>query len=62
MLAKRAKLVYFTAWELANGAKRPVVIRMTTESKEITIKNSKLPNKGRAFLCSHFECFYLLKL
>ena len=25
MLAKRAKLVYFTAWELANGAKRPVV-------------------------------------
>ena len=25
MLAKRAKLVYFTAWELANGAKRPAV-------------------------------------
>jgi hypothetical protein len=25
MLAKRAKLVYFTAWELANGLKRPVV-------------------------------------
>lgn len=25
MLAKRARLVYFTAWELANGAKRPVV-------------------------------------
>ena len=25
MLAKRAQLVYFTAWELANGAKRPVV-------------------------------------
>jgi len=25
MLAKRAKLVYFTAWELANGIKRPVV-------------------------------------
>ena len=25
MLAKRAKLVYFTAWELANAAKRPVV-------------------------------------
>jgi hypothetical protein len=25
MLAKRAKLVYFTAWELANGVKRPVV-------------------------------------
>lgn len=25
MLAKRAKLVYFTAWELANGAKRPKV-------------------------------------
>jgi Zn-dependent M28 family amino/carboxypeptidase len=25
MLVKRAKLVYFTAWELANGAKRPVV-------------------------------------
>jgi hypothetical protein len=25
ILAKRAKLVYFTAWELANGAKRPVV-------------------------------------
>lgn len=25
MLAKRAKLVYFTAWELANGAKKPVV-------------------------------------
>lgn len=25
MLAKRAKLVYFTAWELANGAKRPAI-------------------------------------
>jgi hypothetical protein len=25
MLAKRAQLVYFTAWELANGLKRPVV-------------------------------------
>ncbi|MHA4894275.1 M28 family peptidase [Pedobacter sp. PWIIR3] len=25
MLAKRARLVYFTAWELANGLKRPVV-------------------------------------
>lgn len=25
MLAKRAQLVYFTAWELANAAKRPVV-------------------------------------
>jgi len=25
MLAKRAQLVYFTAWELANGANRPVV-------------------------------------
>lgn len=25
MLAKRAQLVYFTAWELANGAKRPKV-------------------------------------
>ena len=25
MLAKRAQLVYFTAWELANGAKRPAV-------------------------------------
>lgn len=25
MLAKRAKLVYYTAWELANRAKRPVV-------------------------------------
>ena len=25
MLAKRSKLVYFTAWELANGLKRPVV-------------------------------------
>jgi hypothetical protein len=25
MLAKRAKLVYFTAWELANAAKRPAV-------------------------------------
>lgn len=25
MLAKRAKLVYFTAWELANRANRPVV-------------------------------------
>jgi hypothetical protein len=25
MLAKRARLVYFTAWELANGAKRPAV-------------------------------------
>jgi Zn-dependent M28 family amino/carboxypeptidase len=25
MLAKRAKLVYFTAWELANGLKRPLV-------------------------------------
>lgn len=25
MLAKRAQLVYYTAWELANGAKRPVV-------------------------------------
>ncbi|MEQ7800840.1 M28 family peptidase [Pedobacter sp. ASV1-7] len=25
MLAKRSKLVYFTAWELANAAKRPVV-------------------------------------
>jgi len=25
MLAKRAQLVYFTAWELANGAHRPVV-------------------------------------
>lgn len=25
MLAKRAKLVYFTAWELANGLKRPAV-------------------------------------
>ncbi len=25
MLAKRAQLVYFTTWELANGAKRPVV-------------------------------------
>lgn len=25
MLAKRAKLVYFTAWELANRAKRPMV-------------------------------------
>ncbi|MES2828208.1 MAG: M28 family peptidase [Bacteroidota bacterium] len=25
MLAKRAQLVYFTAWELANGIKRPVV-------------------------------------
>ncbi len=25
MLAKRAKLVYFTAWELANGLRRPVV-------------------------------------
>jgi hypothetical protein len=25
MLAKRSKLVYFTAWELVNGAKRPVV-------------------------------------
>jgi hypothetical protein len=25
MLARRAKLVYFTAWELANAAKRPVV-------------------------------------
>jgi hypothetical protein len=25
MLARRAKLVYFTAWELANGLKRPVV-------------------------------------
>jgi hypothetical protein len=25
MLAKRASLVYFTAWELANGANRPVV-------------------------------------
>lgn len=25
MLAKRAQLVYFTAWELANGATRPVV-------------------------------------
>ena len=25
MLAKRTKLVYFTAWELANGAKRPIV-------------------------------------
>jgi len=25
MLAKRAQLVYFTAWELANGLKRPIV-------------------------------------
>ncbi|MBB5438773.1 hypothetical protein HDC92_002454 [Pedobacter sp. AK017] len=25
MLAKRARLVYYTAWELANGAKRPAV-------------------------------------
>ncbi|MFA4870323.1 MAG: M28 family peptidase [Pedobacter sp.] len=25
MLAKRSKLVYYTAWELANGAKRPMV-------------------------------------
>ena len=25
LLAKRAQLVYFTAWELANGAKRPAV-------------------------------------
>lgn len=25
LLARRAKLVYFTAWELANGAKRPMV-------------------------------------
>lgn len=25
LLAKRAKLTYYTAWELANGAKRPVV-------------------------------------
>lgn len=25
MLSKRAQLVYFTAWELANGAKRPAV-------------------------------------
>ena len=25
MLAKRAQLVYYTAWELANGAKRPAV-------------------------------------
>jgi len=25
LLTERAKLVYFTAWELANGAKRPVV-------------------------------------
>lgn len=25
MLAKRSKLVYYTAWELANGAKRPAV-------------------------------------
>lgn len=25
MLAKRSKLVYFTAWELANGLKRPMV-------------------------------------
>lgn len=25
MLARRAKLVYYTAWELANGAKRPIV-------------------------------------
>eukprot|EP01133_Synstelium_polycarpum_P004805 gene4805-5592_t len=25
LLARRAKLVYFTAWELANGAKRPLV-------------------------------------
>ncbi|MCX2485349.1 M28 family peptidase [Pedobacter sp. MR2016-24] len=25
MLAKRAQLVYFTAWELANGAKKPAV-------------------------------------
>ncbi|MBC7615382.1 MAG: M28 family peptidase, partial [Pedobacter sp.] len=25
MLAKRAQLVYFTAWELANGANRPIV-------------------------------------
>lgn len=25
LLSKRAQLVYFTAWELANGAKRPVV-------------------------------------
>ena len=25
MMARRAQLVYFTAWEIANGAKRPVV-------------------------------------
>jgi len=25
MMTRRAKLVYFTAWELANAAKRPVV-------------------------------------
>jgi hypothetical protein len=25
LLAKRAKLTYFTAWELANSAKRPAV-------------------------------------
>lgn len=34
MLAKRAKLVYFTAWELANGAKRPVVDKNEDGSKK----------------------------
>lgn len=30
LLAKRAQLVYFTAWQLLNGAKRPVVDKTTT--------------------------------
>jgi len=34
MLAKRAKLVYFTAWELANGVKRPVVDKNEDGSKK----------------------------
>lgn len=34
MLAKRSKLVYFTAWELANGAKRPVVDKNEDGSKK----------------------------
>ncbi len=35
MLAKRSRLVYFTAWELANGEKRPVV----NKNEDGTLKN-----------------------
>ena len=30
LLAKRTQLVYFTAWQLLNGAKRPVVDKANT--------------------------------